>query len=288
MRYLITGSGGFIGNAITNFLLDRGHHVTAIYRNNKPYIRNDKLVNVIKMDLENFDNFGESFDSVVYCAVEDPHPLPYTEEIRDRNKICISNVLKNSSSVKNFIYLSSMAVYGKIKESVVNEETIFQSPDIYGLLKYDGELLLEDWVRDTRGTGIALRLPGIVGHGSHGNFLSKVFNSIKNGEKVNISNPNGMFNNIVFVEDLAKFVLYLSNQSFPNMESYVIGSKSPITILETVERLYDLMQIQENISIVEASSIAFTIDYSKATSHGFKSRTVDGSLKSFVKDSLNE
>ena len=52
---------------------------------------------------------------------------------------------------------------------------------------------------------VSIRLPGVVGPGSHDNFLSDTMTRLVAGETAVVRNPDALFNNVVHVDDFACF-----------------------------------------------------------------------------------
>jgi len=90
-------------------------------------------VRVLKADCKNFSIFKKlkkyNFDSVVHLAGVSSVEASFDDPVGDANSNIIStlNVLKfiKEKKVKNFIFTSSMCVYGDLKENVrENDKTV--------------------------------------------------------------------------------------------------------------------------------------------------------------------
>lgn len=53
MNILVTGGTGFVGNYVSKFLADKGHDVTATYRNHYP-MNASQRISYIKQELSQF------------------------------------------------------------------------------------------------------------------------------------------------------------------------------------------------------------------------------------------
>ncbi len=97
-----------------------------------------------------------------------------------------------------------MAVYGRVEDDVVDPDTPVREPNAYGRSKLACERLLADLSRahsDLR--ALSIRLPGVVGPGSHDNFLSDTMTRLAAGQNVVARTPDALFNNVVHIDDLA-------------------------------------------------------------------------------------
>ena len=97
---------------------------------------------------------------------------------------------------------------------------------------------MEGWARQTSGSGVSIRLPGIVGAGGRNNFLSDSLQRILADEPVIASNPDAPFNNVVHVEDLAAWVIPLCDRMPEGHNAFTIAADEPLTIRDTLARLY--------------------------------------------------
>ena len=81
--------------------------------------------------------------------------------------------------IKKFFYLSTRDVYGKIQEKKLEENTKINNPDIYGHSKLIAEKILQESF-----PVIILRLPSIIGLGTHG-WIKSLVNRLKKSKYIN-------------------------------------------------------------------------------------------------------
>ena len=173
------------------------------------------------------------------------------------------------------VFLSSISVYGEVSETLVTEETVPVSQSPYAMAKWEIEKLLQSYDLNS----LTLRLPGVVGPGAHDIFLSRALASIKRGDRVRAYNPEGLFNNLVHLSDIAKIIekWYIKQAVKKNCRSTVnMGCKDPITIREVIS----LMGGEGDFSDVGKQS--FLISIEKAISLGFEPSSVADTLRSYV------
>lgn len=204
-KTLVTGATGFLGKYIVDYLSEKTSIIT-LSRNSIDY----------KLSLElQIPVFNESFDIVIHNAGK-AHLVPKTIEEEQAffqvNVQGTNNLLKGLENTiilpKNFIYISSVAVYGLETGNLINENTPLLAKDPYGLSKIKAEQLIIDWCKKNNVLYTILRLPLLVGENPPGNFGAMI-NAIQKGYYFNIAGGHAR-KSMVLAEDVAKILLKAS------------------------------------------------------------------------------
>ncbi len=125
MTILITGASGFIGSFIVSEALRRGFETWAAVRptSSRRYLREDGI-RFIELDLSNEERLveqlsGHAFDYVVHAAgatkcrrAEDFYRVNF-----EGTKNLVSALLRTGMAVKKFVFLSSLSVFGAVREN---------------------------------------------------------------------------------------------------------------------------------------------------------------------------
>jgi UDP-glucose 4-epimerase len=286
---VITGVGGFVGAAVTQACLERGWRVTAVYRNRAPSrVRLQPRLAMVRTDLRQCDGLPERYDYLVHCAADVPATCPDADELYRSNVEGTRSVLEHAAEAgaRRIVYMSSMAIYGAISVPVVNEDTMPSSPNVYGTSKAEGEALLRVWADRSRGGGIAIRLPGVVGAGGRNNFLCDTLTRILAGQAVTARNPEALFNNVVHVHDLARFVAALLPGIPEGAVPLTLGAIEPLTIREVLLRLFSRAGKSPRLDWASGGGTPFLIRFDRAVALGYRPATVADSLDRFVADVL--
>ena len=201
MKLLITGGGGFAGRYLSEFFVNKGHSVTATYRNSFPTNAIEE-VRYVKQELSNKIDIDGEFDAIVHTAVSHSGPtLPILDYVRDNIDSARQIVAyAKKRKIKTIFYFSTRNIYGQILTSEVSEESDIINPDKYGETKYIAEQIFQE--ADDLNT-LGIRAPGIIGPGAHDIWFVNLVNKIANGEDVIVTDYNTK--NLVYIKDIAVF-----------------------------------------------------------------------------------
>lgn len=201
MKILLTGSNGFLGYQIQT-VLNPTLDFTTLSRSNSS----------INCDISNFIPVLPQVNIVIHAAGK-AHSVPKTLEEKqaffDVNFKGTQNLLKGleecQSLPKAFVFISSVAVYGRENGVNIPEDAPLLAKDPYGLSKIQAEQLVLDWCKRNNVICTILRLPLLVGPNAPGN-LGVMIKGIKRGYYFNIAGGNAQ-KSMVLAEDIAKFII---------------------------------------------------------------------------------
>ncbi|MEO0962944.1 MAG: NAD(P)-dependent oxidoreductase [Pseudomonadota bacterium] len=234
MRVAVTGAGGFAGGHIARHLKSAGMEVTAVVRS----VRADTPLSLANVDVQQADLasgviFPAPINALVHCAAEIPARCPDPDQLYAANVDATRNVFSAAieAGATHIIFCSSMSAFGTVTTDLVTPRTSVSDPDSYGRSKLAGETMLDEMVAARPDVGtVSLRLPGIVGPGSHDNFLSAAAGRMLAGEPVNARNPDAPFNNILPVTNLARFVEHLVTHPLHGHTRLTLAARNPAPI----------------------------------------------------------
>ncbi len=173
MKIIITGASGFIGSFIVEEALRKGFDTWAAVRksSSKEYLK-DERINFIELNLSSKAQLieqlrGHDFDYVVHAAgvtkclnKQDFHRIN-----TEGTKNLIDAILELQMPLKRFVFVSSLSIFGAIKEQQpydeIRETDIPQPNTEYGRSKLAAEKYLESL--GSRVPYIILRPTGVYG-----------------------------------------------------------------------------------------------------------------------------
>ena len=180
MKILITGASGFIGSFIVEEALKRGLETWAAVRDSssKAYLQ-DERINLITLNLSSREQLVEQlrphqFDYVVHAAgvTKCIDKRDFRRINTEGTKNLVQALQQLQMPLKRFVYLSSLSVYGAIREQQPYEEireTDTPQPNTeYGRSKLEAERWL-DGLKDF--PCVTLRPTGVYGPRERDYFL---------------------------------------------------------------------------------------------------------------------
>lgn len=290
MNVLLTGANGFLGNIILDSLKQE-YTIKKLSRNSGDY----------KFSLDNeVPYFTEVFDLIIHSAGK-AHSVPKTEEekrqFQEVNVIGTINLLKGIETAgipKQFVFISSVAVYGQEFGKAIDENFLLQAKDPYGKSKIEAEELVIEWCKKHDVVCTILRLPLLIGKNPPGN-LGAMLKAIDKGYYFNIAGGKAK-KSMVVAEDVAFFIpkaaavggiFNLTDGVHPNFKelSIVLSRQKnkkeplnlPLLVIKPIGTVGDLIGEKAPINSLKIKKITsdLTFDDSKAREFlGWKPRSV--------------
>ncbi|MBC7915290.1 MAG: NAD-dependent epimerase/dehydratase family protein [Pyrinomonadaceae bacterium] len=277
-KILLTGGGGFLGSLIR--IAFRGNDIHTLGRFNSD----------INTDLSNqIPNILNSYQLVIHAAGR-AHSVPQTADDKQEffnvnviGTVNLLNALENSALPRSFVFISTVAVYGKESGHLIDENESLSAKDPYGQSKILAEEIISKWCSKHDVICTILRLPLIAGPNPPGN-LGSMIKGIQKGYYFNIGGGRAK-KSIVLAEDVARIIPKAAeiggifnltdgyHPSFKELSSVIaeqLNKKTPASIpgllAKTMAMIGDMFGIRAPINTVKLKKITsdLTFDDSKA------------------------
>lgn len=278
MKILVTGANGFLGKSIVKEL-SKGNTLFGLSRSSGDY----------KVSLDNeIPIFNQKFDLVIHAAGK-AHAIPNgraeNKQFFDVNVLGTRNLLQgleNTGLPEQFVFISSVSVYGQENGIQINEEHPLEAKDSYGLSKIVAEQLVLKWCEQHHVVCTILRLPLLVGANPPGN-LGTMLRAMDNGYYFNIGGGKAK-KSMVLVHDVVSFIPIVatvggvynltdgSHPSFEELSSALLLHKNkkeannlPLIIAQLIGYLGDLIGDKAPLNSLKLKKIIsdLTFDDSK-------------------------
>ena len=256
MRYLVTGTAGFIGFHLATFLANEGHQVLGIdsftdyYSADLKRMRAENLfsganVKTHELDLANKSELisfmrKKEINSVFHLAAQPGVRLLPTQYSRyhDSNVVAFVNILEATldSGIGNFLYASSSSVYGNT-ESLLHSETEHDLKPIsyYGTTKLVNEMLASKFASNSSIRARGLRFFTVYGSwGRPDMAYLRLISACLNEKVFNLYGSKETFRDFTYVDDVVRMVSLLNKelmQRAPGFSDVVnVGGGRPETL----------------------------------------------------------
>ncbi len=216
-KYLVTGVAGFIGSAVAKRFIAEGHEVLGLDN-----LRTGSLESIppgvvfIQGDCQN-QKLVESFvdkdlDGIFHIAGQSSGEISFDDPVDDLQTNTQSTLLlldlARKISCPQFVYASTMSVYGVQPDAPVHEDATTHPESFYGV----GKLASEEYMRIYSKFGIAttaLRLFNVYGPGQNllnlrqGMISIYLAQALRKGQ-ILVKGAPGRFRDFVYIDDVVE------------------------------------------------------------------------------------
>jgi nucleoside-diphosphate-sugar epimerase len=241
MNVLITGGTGFIGARLTQACLERGHAVTVLGREdagdaeifNREALERAgaRVVLGSVTDRERMAAVTGGMELVFHLAAAQ-HEMNVPDELfRAVNVEGTRNLLEASvaAGVKRFVHGSTIGVYDRDVEAIVDETTPLKPDNIYGVTKAAGEAVVREYFDRLPCT--IIRISETYGPGDR--RLLKLFKAVAKGMFFMIGDGENV-HQLIYVDDLVKGFLVAAGHERAIGETFVLAGEERLTSNEMV------------------------------------------------------
>jgi UDP-glucose 4-epimerase len=249
----------------------------------------------------------EEADACIHLAakISVADSIKKPEETMDINVKGTLNVLEacHNSGVNNFVFASSAAVYGDVKELPISENQTLRPLSPYGSSKMLAEQFVSSYQKQNKiKNAISLRIFNVYGEGqaSEADVITKFAKKLTSGQRPVIHGNGMQTRDFISVDDVVDAIL-LSMRSMNNVENKVltsspvfnVGTGIPTSISQLAQKMialfgHDLQPIYEDGEEGESGILHSYADMTKAndTLHFAPKKTIDAGLKEMIEAML--
>ena len=221
MNILIIGKGSYIGTSI------------------KKYIGEEHVVREFdSVGGELTDSLFESVDCVVHVAA-----IVHRKDVKDYTAYKSVNVdlpykvatIAKKNKVKQFVFFSSMAVYGVPKSlngNIINSQTVCMPSSHYGRSKYEAESEIEK-LRDNSFAVSIIRPANVYGKNCSGNYMKLIEKIVRHLPFIPKAYEDAK-QGFIYIDNLCELVrLIINNRS----EGVFLAQDEPVSAVRLMEEI---------------------------------------------------
>ncbi len=283
MKILLTGAAGFIGSAVSSFLLERGDEVIGVDDLNDYYdvqLKMDRLAMIeshenfhfIKQDISHREEMATLFkieqpERVVHLAaqagvrysIENPHAYV------DANLVGFMNILEGCrhNAIEHLVYASSSSVYGANTLMPFSVHHNVDHPvSLYGATKKANELMAHSYSHLYAMPTTGLRFFTVYGPWGRPDMSLFLFTrQILADQPIDVFNNGNHSRDFTYIDDIVKGVVRtLDTTAKPNNDwsgqvpdpgtslapyrLYNIGNNQPVELMRFIEIIEDCLGIK--------------------------------------------
>ncbi len=224
---LITGSSGFIGFHVSEFLLKKKINIIGLDNHNNYYdvsLKNKRLkilkkfknFKFYKVDISKKKDLKKVFeknkiDLVIHLAAQAGVRYSFINPNKyiDSNITGFTNTLElmKKNKIKKLVYASSSSVYGNCKKFPFRENFDLSPLNFYGQTKLFNEKMVKIYEENYNLKCIGLRFFTVYGpYGRPDMFIPKILNKIKSNKVINLFNAGKHSRDFTYVKDIAQLI----------------------------------------------------------------------------------
>jgi len=295
-KILITGGNGYIGSRLSIYLANKGYEVTPLCF---PEIPQDEswikmMYSVLCGDIRD-NNFIKKVSKNNYDAIIHLISLDHCQSSGDPFFVSSINItptwclLENFSKtgLKNFIYFSTMQVYGELPETNISENYPPNTVNAYALTHLMCEQFCEHYNRNSQVKCNVLRLsnsygaPVFIDNNCWHLVINDLCKTAYAKKEIILQSDGSPQRDFIHGWDVARAVETILNSENEQM-IYNVSSGKTMTILEIALKIKQVYQLRynENINIFTSDGIVnppldiksskYTIDNSRLSKLGYE------------------
>jgi UDP-N-acetylglucosamine 4-epimerase len=263
-NFLVTGGAGFIGSAVSEYLLKNGAKIVRVIDNLATGSRKNLE------PLEKYNNFEFMFGTITdydFClkATQDmnivchqaalasvPKSILEPDEYNNVNVTGFLNMLNaaKTNGIKRIVYASSSAVYGDNTDNVKVENRTGNQLSPYALTKYIDDLYANMYTRLYSMECIGLRYFNVFGptqnpNGAYAAAIPKFLQQLKLNKSPTIYGDGLQTRDFTYIDNVvnANFIAMTTNNTNCFGESFNIGTGQQVQVLSVYDNIVDILNI---------------------------------------------
>ena len=263
MNILVTGGTGYIGEHFIPELIRNGHTISLLVRNiekgRKLFGDSCKYIIGDVTDKESIKGCCDSIDIVYHMVAKVGNQLPSDEEFKAFRAVNVEgtkNIIDEAkkSKVSNFIFVSSIAAMGIVKETPITENSPCNPYLPYQVTKYEAEQYINGEIK-CGFPAIIVRPTKVYGVGEHEYSYLTLAKLCKKGFFPKVGKGKNYTSNIYITDFVQALVKLVDGGKIG--ETYILSSADSIGFTEAGKVIADTLAKKIRIIPIPAGLMVF-------------------------------
>jgi nucleoside-diphosphate-sugar epimerase len=245
-RALVTGGGGYTGQALVAHLVGRGVGVRALVRrpsqSHQPNLAGAEIVVGDVRDRAVIESALEGVDTVYHLAAVFRKAGVPDSEYRTVHVDATKQLVECAAAagVKRFVHCSTVGVHGDVGNAPANEDAALRPMDIYQETKLEGEQIA---VRTAEHVNLPLTVvrPGPI-YGPRDRRLLKMIGGVARRRFVLVGDGSPRFQ-MVYIQDLVEGIRLAGECPKAVGRTYILAGNEAPTLKELVGEIAEVAQV---------------------------------------------
>lgn len=238
MKVAITGATGFLGKSLALWLSERGHE---LYLHARSEAKAEALKGLAKKlvicditDTKGISELVADADIVIHTVSNFRSASGPPESYKTINVDGTINTFEcaKSAGVKRFIHISTIGVFGDIKEFPASETTEYNPGDNYQRTKLEAELYCRKQAETELNMELVVIRPCSM-YGPGDMRMLKMFRMLKKGTFFVIGECEANFH-AVYIDDLVAGIELAMKHENINKEVFILGGENYVSLKEYI------------------------------------------------------
>jgi len=279
MKIVITGGNGYIGARLSKYLANKGEQVIPVCFPSIPENEDwkNKMYSILEGDLrkdETISYIAELKPDVIIHLVS----LDHFDSEKEPNLVNDINVLPTwrlldactKNGLKKFIYFSTIQVYGKLPNSIIDETHPVNTVNTYGLTHLLSEQICDHYNRKSTTNVISIRLSNSYGDPIFNDnncwwlAINDLCKSAFIHKEIRLLSDGTPQRDFIHGNDVCQAIKKIIDYAPKKIENniYHISSGVTLTLMEIAKILRKVYQVRynQNLPIVTPNKVIFEDD----------------------------
>jgi len=298
LSILVFGGSGFIGSKLLQLLLKEKQNIIVYQHHNQILLKNFQTEKItIVHSFSDLFKYKNKISTIYNLASIQTGTNPTYDEYYKGNVESSLKIIQLAKEleIKQYIYVSTTSVFSKNSDMpVLNELSIPNPTNYYGLTKYISEKIMQQEFLNTKIKSSIVRFPSVYGPSSNGGIVETLYKEAIKNKDIEVYGNGEQYRNLLYIESAIDvlYSIFHKRDILSNFEIFLVGSSSSIKLYNIAEKIINLTGSKSKIIPINKFppsnfDLHLCLDKTKKLLN-FKPLSIEEGLKKYIKAIHNE